>query len=157
MRKLAILVIALLPAAAFATPAKATDTVVHLDVDLLTVEEHADCDVTVPVGSNGLDVLNEAINDGCIDTYVAEDFGFGEYVACIDDICEQPSAYPVDEPSPFPVVSWLIYLDDGGFAEVGVSELSFPTDGDTLSLSYEPWPVHAACFVLDVGCPGGGS
>lgn len=156
MRKVTFLVLPLLAALGFTAPAHATDTSVHLDVDvdLFTVEEHADCDVTVPAESDGLDVLDEAVDQGCIDSYVPEDFGFGKYIACIDDICEQPSAYAIDQPSPFPVVSWLIYLEDGSFAEVGVSELAFPTDGDTLSFSYEPWPVHAACFILEMGCPG---
>jgi hypothetical protein len=155
MRKPVLLLFPLVFLTLAATPhAGATDTTVRLVVDLAGADEVADCDVDVPSGASGIDVLDQAVDDECIESYHPEDFGFGEYVACINEICEQPSAYPVDQPSPFPVVSWLIYLEGGGFAEVGVSELSFPTDGDTLRFSYEAWPVHLPCFVLDVGCPG---
>lgn len=151
MRKIFVSVVAALALFGVSVPSApaAGTTVVHLDVDLAGAIEEADCDVTVPEGSDGLDVLDQAKLDGCINSYTTQDFGFGEYVDCINDICEQPSALPT--------VVWLIYLEDGSFADVGVSDLSFPDDGDVLAFSYEAWPVHSACFFFDVGCPGDGS
>jgi len=146
MRKLAVLAAVALATLGIAHPARATTTV-HLTVDLGApggVEE-AECEVTVASNANGIDVLEAAIDDDCIDTYDTEPFSEGEYVSCINDICEQPED--------FPVVSWLIYLEDGSFAPFGVEELSFPTDGDTLSFAYEAWPVHAPCFFFNLLCP----
>ncbi len=146
MRKLALLVLAAsINLVVVARPAAATTTTVHLDVDVATAVPMADCDVVVPVGSDGIDVLQQAVTDGCIDSYDTVTFsGFGEKVTCIDDVCETP-----DET--LNALTWIVYVD-GAQSDLGVSSLSFPTHGTTLGFSYEAWPVYAPCWLFGV-CP----
>ena len=143
MRKLALLVLAALAATAViqAPPATATATI-HLDVDYVLSVPIADCDVSVASGANGLDVLDAAVTSGCIDSYATEDFGFGLYVTCINDICETPA-------ETFNAVNWTVVVD-GRVSEFGVSDLAFPADGSTLQFSFGPWAIFAPCFVSDV-------
>lgn len=147
MRRLVLLTISGLAVFGLTTPSAATNVTVHLDVDLVTVGPLADCDVSVPTGSDGFDVLDEAIDIDCIDDYDT-DPDFPDYVTCItvmdNDICETP-----DET--LNAVTWIIYVD-GELSDVGARDLSFPTDGDTLEFSYEPWPIHAPCWFFNV-CP----
>lgn len=149
MRKLALLVLAVCINLVAARPASATTTTVHLDIDLATSVPVADCDVVVDIGSNGLDVLDQAITDGCIVDYDTVTFtGFGEKVTCIEpnttagNICETPN-------ETLNALTWLIYVD-GEQSDLGVSSLSFPTHGTTLGFSYEAWPAYAPCWFAGI-------
>lgn len=144
MRKLALFVLTVSIAFAVAArPAAAGTTTVHLDVDLATAVPLADCDVVVPVGANGIAVLDQAVADGCIDSYDTVTFaGFGEKVTCIDDVCETPE-------ETLNALTWIVYTD-GEQSDLGVSSMSFPTHGSTLGFSYEAWGVYAPCWVLGV-------
>jgi len=144
MKKIVSLVGAALVLAAVPMSADATPTVtVHLDVDLaFRTVAVGDCDVTVDAGSDGVAVLDQAVVDGCIDSYKSEHFpGFGAFVTCINDICQTP-----DET--LNAVFWMVYLD-GEASDVGISKMSFSEAGHVLGFSYEPW---APCFVGGV-CP----
>lgn len=147
MRKLALLVLTLgITFVATARPASATTTTVHLDVDLGAAVPVVDCDVVVDIGSNGLDVLDQAVADGCIVDYDTVTFtGFGEKVTCIKpnatvgNICETSD-------DTLNALTWLVYVD-GQQSDLGVSALSFPTHGTTLGFSYEAWAAYAPCWI----------
>jgi len=151
MRKIALFVLTVSIAFAVAArPAAATTTTVHLDIDLATAVPLADCDVVVPTGADGIDVLDQAVTDGCIADYDSVPFaGLGEKVTCIKpagtpshDVCETP-----DET--LNALTWIVYTD-GEQSDLGVSSLSFPTHGSTLGFSYEAWAVYAPCWVLGI-------
>lgn len=150
MRKLALLVLAVSSTVLLAArPAAAAAVTVHLDVDLATAVPLADCDVVVDAGSNGIDVLDQAVADGCIAGYDTVTFaGFGEKVTCIEvsttvgNVCETP-----DET--LNALTWIVYTD-GEQSDLGISSLSFPTHGTTLGFSYEAWPVYAPCWLAGV-------
>lgn len=140
MRKLAlVLLVVCITTVAPARPASASTATVHLDVDAATAVPLADCDVTVPVDANGIAVLDQALADGCIDSYESVTFaGIGEKVICINDICETPA-------ETLNALTWIIYVD-GSPSDLGVSDLRFPQHGSTLEFSYEPWVIHAPCW-----------
>lgn len=148
MRRLALLLVPTLAVFGTTMPAAATPVVVHLDVDLALAAPLADCDVSVPAGSNGLAVLDAAVDVGCIDGYTLKPGQFAPYVQCIEktvDLCETP-----DET--LNAVTWIIYVDGSLTpANFGVSELFFPPH-HSLELSYEPWAVHAPCWFFGI-CP----
>ena len=148
MRKLALLVLAVcIDLVVPARPAAAATTV-HLEVAVAAAVPIASCDVSVPDGANGLAVLDQAVTTGCIDDYDSVPFsGLGEKVTCITktvELCETS-----DET--LNALTWIIYVD-GELADLGVSSLSFPTHGTSLTFSYEPWAVHAPCWFAGV-CP----
>jgi len=129
MRRMILFLLPLAVWSVGALPAQASTTAVDFSVDLAGAAPIADCTVTVSTGANGLAVLDAAVADGCIDSYDTATFpGFGEYVTCINDICEAV------------VTFWALYVDDE-FATKGVSSLSFPSDGSAMGLSYEQWVV----------------
>lgn len=135
MRKLLLLALPALATVAVAAPARASTTTVHLDVDVATAAPLADCDVTVPSGSNGLAVLDAAVSIGCIDSYRTETHAqFGEFVTCINDLCGAPDAA-------LNLTYWAIYVD-GSYASKGVTSLSLPSDGTALAFSYETWATY---------------
>ena len=146
MRKLALLVLTVcINLVVVARPAAADTVTVHLDVDLATAVPVADCDVVVTTGANGIDVLDQAVSDGCIDSYDSRPFAeFGEQVTCINGICQTP-----DET--LNALTWIIYVD-GAQSDLGVSSLSFPTHGTTLGFSYEAWAVYAPGWFVGI-CP----
>jgi hypothetical protein len=117
-----------------ARPATATETTtVHLDVDLAGTVEVADCDVTIDEDGNGLDVLDAAVDAECIESYETTSYEWGEFVTCINDVCGAP-----DEA--LNATLWSIYVG-GGLSDKGVSDLSFPEDGQAIQFSYETWLV----------------
>lgn len=124
-----------------AAPAAAIDDVtVTLEVAVLetvpfTVPTR--CDLEVPSGSDGIDVLEEALDEYCIVSYDTVDFGgeLGEFVTCINELCGQSICVDGCTAGSF----WAL-LVDGMAAEVGVSNMSF-TDGAVLGFDYDTWGV----------------
>lgn len=133
MRVLALLALTLVTTLGFVPVSGAASPIdVHLDVDLVGTVQHADCDLTVADGADGTDLLDEAVDDGCIDSYQTRDFGppLGKQVTCIDGICQTP-----DET--LNIVYWAIYVNCE-YSPVGVSNMSL-SDGDVVEFSYETW------------------
>jgi len=129
MRKLAVLMLPALAAVGIGVvPAAHATTTVHLDVSIATVVPQASCDVSVPDNANGVAVLDAAVASGCIDSYEVREDGF---LTCINQLCGAP-----DEA--LNITYWAIYVD-GAYASKGIRDLTFPTDGTTLGLSYETW------------------
>lgn len=113
--------------APFALPnALAADTMtVTLEVDVVGAD-YRTCEVTVPAGSNGGDVLDQAAEDGCILRWTSQEFpGFGRYVDCIDVLCGA-------------VLTYWAYYYNGGYSDVGIDHTSVQ-DGDVLRFNYEQW------------------
>jgi hypothetical protein len=131
MLTLALLALAAPPAAGEATTVTATLQVGagnHLAPALF-----ADCEVTVAAGSAVGDLLDAAAAQGCIGSWEAQEFaGFGRYVTCIDDVCEQ-------------VVGglfgtwWAFYVDEA-FATQGIDDTPV-RDGTVYEFVYSDWYV----------------
>lgn len=126
--KLFALVAALLVAPLALPNAAAADLVnVTLEVDAFGAEQKT-CDVVVPAGSNGGDVLDQAVEDGCILRWTSQEYpGFGRYVDCIDLLCGA-------------VVTYWAYYYNGAYSRVGIDSTSVQ-DGDVLRFNYEQWVV----------------
>lgn len=144
MRKLIVLALPAVATLGLVTPASAADVTVHLDVTVAEAVPFTlptgDCDVSVPAGSNGLAVLDAAVESGCIESYATEEFPpYGAYVSCVNQVCG-------DGTSGLFLTYWLVYVD-GVCASEGISSLTFPGDGDTLGLNYETWVADTgSCF-----------
>lgn len=147
MRKFILTVaVAALATLGLALPAQGSTANVHLDVDLVGAVAIADCDLTVPDGSNGIALLDEALDTGCIDSYETRDFGaLGDQVTCINDICQTP-----DET--LNILFWGLYVNCS-FSPVGVSFLSL-SDGDVVEFSYETWVTFPAELEYACAVPG---
>jgi opacity protein-like surface antigen len=132
--------IATVLAAAAATPAQAANVGVTLDVSLGNdLADYKDCAVSVPANSDGFDVLDRAVAQGCISSYDAVDYGsFGRYLTCIDEICGQDAptwALPV--PVAYVGTTWSFTLNDQ-YASVGLDSY-VARAGDELGLTFEPY------------------
>ena len=135
-RKFTWLAISLACALVMAIPANASTAVnVKLRISLASrTATKASCDLSIPAGANGIAVLDAAVSSGCISSYKTEDFGFGRYVSCIDEICEQLGTY------------WAMY-ENGAYTSYGISD--FVADqNDELGFNYEQ---YLTCF-LPTGC-----
>lgn len=127
------LAIALLLTIGLAPLASASDVTVHLSLTAgshLAPAYHA-CDVVVPAGSNGKDVLDAAAAQGCIDSV---DYGFGgAFVECIDDLCGQNVANTFG-------TFWGFYVDEafpcGGTC--GILDVTF-NGGESVEFAYVDW------------------
>lgn len=87
-----------------------------------------DCAVTIAEGGNVGDVLDQAVAQGCILEWSANEFpGFGRYVTSIDYVSEA-------------VVTFWAFRVDGAFATLGIDQ-HFPSEGETILFTYEEWPV----------------
>lgn len=138
MRRLAVLLLPLVPLFAFVTPARAADVTVTLEAEIADVVPFSvsvNCDLEVDSGSDGIDVLNEAVDELCIESYDSVDFGgsLGEFVTCINRLCGQAVCVDGCQGGTF----WAIYVN-GTSSSVGVSNMSFTTDA-TLGFNYETW------------------
>jgi hypothetical protein len=123
-----ILVLIALAATLAAPPAQATDVTVHLDVTVLNAAPLADCDVTVPAGSNVGVVLDQAVEDGCILEWSNASFpGFGRYVTSIDHVHEAVATY------------WAFYVD-GEYSDFGIDS-TFVEEGASYRFDYTQWVV----------------
>lgn len=85
-----------------------------------------DCDVTVPEGANVGDLLDQAVEDGCILEWSHETYpGYGRYVASIDHVAGAVATY------------WAFRVD-GAYSELGID--STPVrEGATYAFTYEQW------------------
>jgi hypothetical protein len=89
---------------------------------------HRDCAVTVPAGSNVGDVLDQAVEDGCLLSWSSQEFpGYGRYVDCIDYVCGALLTY------------WAFYVD-GGYANFGI-DATIVEPGATYGFRYEQFLV----------------
>lgn len=94
-----------------------------------------DCAVSVPEGSSGIAVLSAAVSSGCISSYVAVETSFGNYISCIDGLCEQAVLY------------WAM-RENCQFTDYGVDDFH-ADEGDELSFTYETWAAFAVDMVAD--------
>lgn len=114
-------------------PASASDVEVTLDLSALqplATVPYQDCVVQVSPDADGIAVLEAAKDASCIDGYETDDFGFGEFVRCIDGICGTDATY------------WRMTLN-GAYTLYGVSDYQ-ASDDDVLGFSYTQW---ATCLV----------
>jgi hypothetical protein len=133
MKTLALAALLLLVPASAATDGYVTVT---LHVGLLSpLVPGKDCQVTVPAGSNGGAVLDQAQDDGCISSWSATTYPFGRFVDCIDDLCGHSEAI-------FEGTFWAMALN-GPCTPYGIDGYSAIADGDTLAFDYSEY--YAAC------------
>lgn len=83
------------------------------------------CSVAVAEGADGVAVLDAAVAGGCIKSYKIEDFGWGDYLACVDGVCEQPGTY------------WAMY-ENRVYTSYGIREF-YADPGDELWFNYEQY------------------
>lgn len=121
---------AALPAQAKQTKFVSTTSTVPVTLRLSAAEPVASvpyksCSVNVASGANGLAVLQAATSAGCISSYETADFGWGEFVNCIDGVCGTDATY------------WRM-TENSVYTVYGVSD--FVADaGDELGFSYTQW------------------
>ena len=118
--------LALLPLLFAPAHAGAGDATVHLDLNVFHLD-YKDCNVTVPVGSDGAAVLDAAVASGCISSWSGTTYDFGTFVDCIDGICSAPPTY------------WAMSLN-GVSTDYGISDYG-ATNGDVLGFDYVQWVV----------------
>lgn len=92
------------------------------------------CWVTVAEGADGVAILDAAKTAGCIRSYKLENFGWGDFVSCIDEVCGQVGTY------------WSMY-ENGAYTSYGVREFH-SNAGDVLAFDYDEW---ATCLT-PIGC-----
>lgn len=131
MKLFALLAILAVAPLALAAPANAAEetVVATLVVDLVhpTLPDQRSCDVVVPAGSNVGDLLDAAVDQGCLSSWESSSFpGFGRYVTCIDGICEQ-------------VVTFWAFRVDGAFSNSGIDATPVLA-GSSYQFTYEQWP-----------------
>lgn len=125
MRVATSLVLASLLLLAAAPLAQASTVTVTLDLDV-SGADYKTCDVRVPAGANGGEVLDAAVEQGCILLWTADEFpGYGRYVVCIDALCGAVATY------------WAFYLD-GAYSDVGIDAYA-AVEGDVLGFDYQQW------------------
>lgn len=110
--------------------AQADTVTAHLTVNVGTPDAPAwrDCDVTVPLGSNVGDLLDQAAEDGCILEWSYDTFGsYGRYVTSIDFV-------------PGLVVTYWAFYVDGAYAEYGIDS-TYVEEGGDYQFTYEQWLV----------------
>jgi hypothetical protein len=147
---LVVVVVALLGAVA---PAHATTVTVTLDVSRgypPAVVPVAHCNVGVPVGADGIDVLNAGVASGCISSYQAPLSQYGHYVTCINSDCEAPAGDPTLHGT---LLYWRI-SENGKPACVGVDGFT-AAQGKVLGFTFTPTATAAAdiAIIIATGCP----
>lgn len=91
------------------------------------------CGVTVAAGDDGVDVLEAAKVSGCISGYTVTPSTFGNYVSCIDGVCEAVATY------------WRM-TENGSLTSYGVDDFQ-ANAGDVLGFSYTQW---ATCIAAGI-------
>ena len=127
---MAVALLATIPAQAKPKTLSTTSSTVPVTLRLSAAEPVASvhyktCAVSVASGADGLDVLQAATTSGCISGYETQNFGFGEFVTCIDGICGTDATY------------WRM-TENGTYTTYGVSDFSADS-GDELGFSYTQW------------------
>lgn len=106
-------------------PAHATGTVtMYFAVSIGVYVPGRGCEMTVPEGTSGLDVMDAAVDQGCIRSYATVPTSQGNYVTCINRFCER-----------YPALFWLMY-ENGELADHGVDDFVADDDGDELAWVY---------------------
>jgi hypothetical protein len=118
------------PATAKAKSASTTSSTVSVTLRISVGEPHASqqyksCGVSVTTGANGVAVLLAAKNAGCISGYTVTPSTYGNYVSCIDNICETPATY------------WRM-TENGSLTSYGVDGF-VAAAGDVLGFSHAEW------------------
>jgi hypothetical protein len=130
--KIRLLTAALATVAVTAAPAHAADVTVHFGLSAGTyAPTGAACTLTVPAGASGLQVLDAAVANLCINSYDTVTFDFGTFVSCIDEVCGQTT--------PAAGTYWNMY-ENGVSTWYGVDGFSADA-GDELSFAYTAWTV----------------
>jgi len=93
------------------------------------------CAVQVAAEADGKAVLAAAKASSCLRSYQLTTTSFGDYVSCIDDICETPAT-----------TYWRM-TENGKLTDYGISDFK-ANAGDVLGFSYTSW---APCLT-PVGC-----
>ena len=121
-----VVAMVLMASLVFASGASAASVDVKLHVSMGNrAAAKATCLVSVSAGADGVSVLQAAVATGCISSYKLENFGFGDYVSCIDGICEQVGTY------------WAMY-ENRAYTSYGIR--GFRSDhGDELWFNYEQY------------------
>lgn len=91
-----ILIATLLVGALLPTTALSDDGTVTFQVSLGShlAPPSVECELAVPTPTTGAAVLDSAVATGCIDSWQSASFpGFGRYVTCINDLCEQTGTF----------------------------------------------------------------
>lgn len=124
---------------ALAVPSYASSVAVTLKVTYgkpnLVSATGAECAVTVPAGSNGITVLQEAVAKGCISSYQTTTYGNGNFVSCIDYVCGAVATY------------WAM-RENGTYTSYGVDGFT-AEPGDVLWFAYEEF---VTCYPLGIDC-----
>lgn len=118
----------------FSTTSSNVSVTLRLSVGEPTVSpQYKSCGVTVTAGANGVAVLLAAKNSGCISGYTVTPSTFGNYVSCIDGICETLATY------------WRM-TENGTLTGYGVDGFS-ANAGDVLGFSHTQW---ATCLAAGI-------
>jgi hypothetical protein len=138
MRSIKVVLLCGALALGVATPARAASVSVSFGVSLVGyAPTGAACPLTVPAGSDGVAVLDAAVDAGCITSYRSHSSPpFGEFVDCIDEVCGAPAEAMF-------LTYWKYWLN-GAPASSGVSFYSAEA-GDELVFSYSTW---AGCLAV---------
>lgn len=105
----------------------ATDVTVTLEVDLLGAG-YKTCEILVPQGADGGDVLDAGVAQGCLLAWgYAPSAGYGRYVTQIDHVPGLVATY------------WAFYLN-GAYSDVGIDAYE-AAQGDVVRFNYEQWVV----------------
>lgn len=97
-----------------------------------TTPQSVACPVTVPATGNGVDMLNEAVANGCVASVTIDPTAFGSYLRCVANVCEQ--ALPSNVADWF----WGIHLF-GVPTPFGLDDMPAVT-GLAYQFTYEPFP-----------------
>lgn len=94
----------------------------HLLPDLKT------CDLLVPAGADGGDVLDAAVATGCISGWTYDHFGTARFVTSIDGIAQQTGTF------------WALYVDEAlpGGGTQGIDDIAV-VGGENVEFSYVDW------------------
>ena len=134
MRSIKLVLLASVAALAVGVPAQAADVTVNFGLSAGTyLPTGALCPVSVPAGSDGVAVLDAAVDAGCIVSYQTESFGFGDFVSCINEICGLFQETPAASVGTY----WGFYVD-GEAALYGVNDY-VSANGSEVVFTYEPF------------------
>ncbi len=124
-----------------AAPAHAATVPVTFGISVGThAPTSALCELSVAAGTDGLVVLEAAVDAGCIQSYHAQGpTEFGYYVDCINEVC-------ADSVSTLYLTYWGMF-ENGKATSYGVSGFRAAA-GDELTFAYTTW---APCL-LPTGC-----
>lgn len=143
MKRLIIMAVACAAAFSGGNAGAAQMVTVHLDISFVDDKiDVATCDVTVAKEASGIKVLDAAVATGCLDSYEKQDFGFGAFVTCIDQVCGQDApTWAIPVPTVWAGSYWSMTVNDSPTI-YGVSDFE-AVGGEELGFSYTPYAFPA--------------